>query len=47
MQHLAKQILEVAAIVIGGYVAFIAVVVLTLHVIDWVKDGGVRRLKLW
>jgi hypothetical protein len=43
MQHLAKEILVVAAIVIFGYGAFVAVVVLLAQFIDWVKCGGFRK----
>jgi hypothetical protein len=43
MQHLVKQILVTAAVVIFGYAAFVAVVVLLAQFIDWVKCGGFRQ----
>lgn len=31
-----------AAIVVGGYVMLVGVVVLLAHFVAWVKDGGLR-----
>jgi len=43
MQHLAREILVTAAIVVFGYIAFVAGVVLLAQFIDWVKCGGFRK----
>jgi hypothetical protein len=43
MQHLAREILVTAAIVVFGYAAFVAGVVILAQFIDWVKCGGFRK----
>jgi hypothetical protein len=49
MQHLAREILVTAAIVVFGYIAFVAGVVLLAHAIAWFHEKTTKDKpqKLW
>jgi hypothetical protein len=49
MQHLAKEILVTAAIVVFGYIAFVAGVIGLAHVIVWFHEKTTKDKpqKLW